>query len=259
VRKLNADEAKGQAKNLITAIERSERLAELAARPLLLTLMASLHAWRSGSLPEKREELYDATVTLLLDQWENQKVVVDAAGNPVVRQESLLEYLKVDHLVIRRALNQVAFAAHRDQPELNGTADIPQGSLIGVLTDFSQNPDVRPVRLVEYIQNRAGLLAERGQGVYTFPHRTFQEYLAGCHLTEQRYPEEAVSWFKTDPQRWCEAVLLAGSKAARGTPSAVWNLAEELCHKEPPTNEAGEGVEGACWGGAPGGASAARE
>ena len=247
VRRMDPEDAKGRAVVLKTAIERNPRLAELAARPLLLTLMASLHAWRGGSLPEKREELYADAVDLLIDQWEGSKVVLDASGVPLVRQESLAEYLKVDRAVIRKSLNRLAFEAHRDQPQLTGTADIFQDKLVGTLIEVSRNPDLKPVRLVEYIHNRAGLLAARGQGVFTFPHRTFQEYMAACHLTDLNFPKEAVSLLKADPQRWREALLLAGAKAAHGTSSAVWNLAEALCYKKPLSKAAKKGVDPECW------------
>ncbi|NOZ28403.1 MAG: SUMF1/EgtB/PvdO family nonheme iron enzyme [Chloroflexi bacterium] len=232
------EDAQGRAALLKRAILGNERLYELAQRPLLLTLMASLHAWRGGALPEKREQLYNDTVELLLDRWEGQRVVRDQKGNTVIMQPSLAEFLKVGKERIRQVLNELAYEAHARQPELVGTADIREAALVEKLMRISENPDVRPRRLVEFLRDRAGLLVSRGVGVYTFPHRTFQEYLAACYLTDYDYPYEVARLAKTDPERWREVALLAGAKAGRGTSSAVWVLADALCEDEPPEEDA---------------------
>ncbi|MBI5828222.1 MAG: NACHT domain-containing protein [Chloroflexi bacterium] len=233
IRNLSVNDAQGRAVQLNTAIERSPRLTELGSRPLLLTLMASLHAWRGGTLPEQREQLYSDAVDLLLDQWESQKVRRKSDGSYEFLQPSLAEWLKVDQKAVRALLNRMAFDAHRDQPDLQGTADIAQKKLVDELLALNTNPDVRPKRLEEYLGLRTGLLEPRGVGVYAFPHRTFQEYLSACHLTGDTFPDELAELLRVDPNRWREVVLLAGAKAVRGAASAAWSLAEALCYKDP--------------------------
>ena len=51
------------------ALQDRPYLADLASRPLLLTLMATLHSsW--GELPADRADLYEETVELLLERWQ---------------------------------------------------------------------------------------------------------------------------------------------------------------------------------------------
>jgi len=130
LRGINLEDARGRAEILKSAVLNNNRLLGLAERPLLLTLMASLHAWRGGSLPEKREELYSDAVNLLLDWWESPKVVRDSAGKAIVLHPSLGEWLKIDRDKVRDLINQLAYEAHLSQPELRGTADVLEDSLV---------------------------------------------------------------------------------------------------------------------------------
>ena len=228
------------------AIRRNARLHELATRPLLLTLMASLHAWRGGILPEQCEELYAEAVDLLLDQRERRKLRRHPDGSLEVIEPSLAEWLNTDPQAMRQVLNHLAFKAHRDQPSLVGTADIAQAGLVQALMALNPNPDAKPARLIESLRDRAGLLEPRGVGVYAFPHRMFQEYLAVCHLTDVGFPDELAALLRLEPNRWREVVLLAGAKAARGTTAAAWTLAETLCDDAPPAEKLIE--ETGYWG-----------
>lgn len=236
LRRMGSDDAQGRAELLKRAIFNSAQLMGLAERPLLLTLMASLHAWRGGTLPEKREELYADAVELLLDWWESPKAVRNARGELVVRQPSLAEWLKVDRAKVRALLEELAYQVHARQQETTGTADIPEGELVSGLMRLSQNPEVNPRQLIDYLSLRAGLLIPRGVGVYTFPHRTFQEYLAACYLTDHDYPEKVAELACANFNRWREVALLAGAKAARGTASAIWSLVDALCYNDPTPN-----------------------
>jgi formylglycine-generating enzyme required for sulfatase activity len=219
---------------------RSERLRELAERPLLLTLIAQLQTEGGGRLPEKREELYDKAVEMLLTRWESLKVRVRPDGTREI-EPSLAEWLNAGRDDIRKQLNRLAFEAHRDQPQLTGTADIAQRTLTDALLDASANrADVKVKRLEEYLCHRAGILAAHGERMYQFPHRSFQEYLAACHLTDDEFPDKLAALARADANRWREVALLAGAKAARGSSLSAWALSETLCLAPPPQEAATE-------------------
>lgn len=211
--------------------DRNPSIGELATRPLLLTLMAQVQTERGGSLPENREALYDRAVDMLLNQWENLKVHVRDDGTRIVLP-SLAEWLKSSRKQIREQLNRLAFEAHRDQPKLEGTADIAQDQLTLALLKASNDPTVMVRQLEDYLRDRAGLLASQGVGRYQFPHRSFQEYLAACHLTDADFPDALAELARTDLNRWREVTLLAAAKVARGSQSSVWELSQTLCCKD---------------------------
>lgn len=236
-RGMEAGLAQKRADQLKEAIFSQPRLHELAERPLLLTLMASLHAWRMGELPRQRQKLYEETVDLLLDRWENRQKVWN--GREEQMQPSLAEWLKTDRDKVRELLNRLAYEAHAAaRPEQSGTADIPQDKLLTGLLNLNQNRDAQPYQLEAYLRDRAGLLAARGEGVYTFPHRTFQEYLAACYLVDQdpEYPFHLASLCRDEPNKWREVLLLGGAKKGRND---VWFLADALCPDDPPPDLSG--------------------
>ena len=222
-----AEDATGRASRLKRAIRHRPYLQELARRPLLLTLTAALHAWQQAELPESREKLYEDSVDLLLYRWERRKQFLDEDGNPKVQEESAAEWFKVPQDAIKKAFEEMAFKAHKEQPERKGVADIELKDVVAALLKAA--PDTRQARVIEYIKDRAGLLIDRGGDVYCFPHRSFQEYLAARHLTGAKFPRQLVELVQADVERWREAVLLAGAKVARGTPSSSWLLAQKLC------------------------------
>lgn len=229
IRGIHPDSALGRASLLKQAIAKNKRLIELAERPLLLTLMVSLHAWRGGNLPEDREELYEQAVDLLLDLWERNKWEMNQQGEITVLRQSIIEYLKVDRKQLRQFLACLAFSAHSKQKELENVAGIADTDLIKGLLELSRNRgDIYPQYLEQYLKERSGLLIEYGNNVYAFPHRTIQEYLAACFLTDHEDPSGIAQLARDDPERWREVVLLAGAKAARGMNYAVWTLAQEL-------------------------------
>jgi len=79
--------------------------------------------------------------------------------------------------------------------------------------------------------------------IYAFPHRTFQEYLAACYLTDEDYPDKLVDLIRENQERWREVWLLAAAKMALGSMTVTWQLAQTLCNTAPQKRAA----KADCW------------
>jgi formylglycine-generating enzyme required for sulfatase activity len=161
-------------------------------------------------------------------------------------------------------LERLAFRAHASQGgNQQGTADISANELTHELSKAAKLAGKRidPFEISEFLCNRVGILYQRGganemDAVYTFPHRSFQEYLAASYFRRDInavldfyeiraselgvvFDDKSESWQyiaahlgKTDPDRWREVVVLLGGMKSLKDPDPVWDLLEELIEEE---------------------------
>ncbi|MFZ1240642.1 MAG: SUMF1/EgtB/PvdO family nonheme iron enzyme, partial [Anaerolineae bacterium] len=214
---LSLADAQVRGGRLRQALQDRPYLADLASRPLLLTLMATLHSsW--GELPADRADLYEETVELLLERWQRAKEVHGPDGQPVI-EPGIAQVLQVGKEQIRRALQTLAYTVHRRQRAAatvgDDAADISEGEVLVAFKPLLGKADTEA--LLRYPRERAGLLLARRPGVYAFPHRSFQEFLAACYLADQPDATETlVSLVNDDPAWWREVAILTARKKKRG-------------------------------------------
>ncbi|MCP4655392.1 MAG: NACHT domain-containing protein, partial [bacterium] len=186
-------------------------LRHLGKRPLMLTMMADLYAVSGGRLPGGRAPLYEKSVELLLDRWNQVRhgqKVSDCLGMPVAK--------------IREALERLAFRVHKVRgAEAEGEVPaITRGELWSELDAVRREEDLRSIPIdeggiMEYLHTRSGILLGESAEVYRFPHRSFQEYLAACHLTRDAgFPKQLKAEVEAQPELWREVVLLSAGRSA---------------------------------------------
>lgn len=194
-------------------------LLPLARNPLLLSLMASLHTNR-GRLPDDRADLYDDSVNLLMQRW-NESTGADRA----LLDELAIPCLKLADL--REVLEELAFKVHEQNAGQAGTADVGEDQLVRAFCPLLSGSKDKADVVVDYIENRAGLLIGQGEKggerQFTFPHRSFQEFLAACHLAARdNFPEECARLTRSAPDHWQVVLPLAAriAKVERGASAA---------------------------------------
>lgn len=199
-------EAKSLGNQLLAALrdERREKLREMAETPLLLTMLAKVNL--KEQLPEGRLGLYALCVRQLLWEWEKHKSAAEEAGEKSETLDRLLAQAPnpLQQDVVEKVLWKLAWEVHGAARD--GVADLSAEKLRGALASLAPpgaSDDQHghwyawSRRVVKYLKRRDGLLVYLDDEVFTFPHRTFQEYLAA-------------RWMRQDSARRVELLAKAG-------------------------------------------------
>lgn len=187
-------EAKSGAEDLMNRLRRTPTLSELAVNPLLLTMIATIHRYRS-SLPGRRVELYAEVCEVFLGKRQESKGLVQAL-TPLKKQRVLqvLAYYLMDKERREITLAEVTPVIARPLALVMGKGDKSSAEAF-----------------FKTIENESGLLIEREAGEYSFAHLAFQEYLAAVHVRDQRLDDTLIT--RVEHSWWHETIRLYCAQA----------------------------------------------
>ncbi|MDX9954455.1 MAG: SUMF1/EgtB/PvdO family nonheme iron enzyme [Anaerolineae bacterium] len=209
-------------------------LRTLAGNPMLLTTMALIHQKEVG-LPKERVCLYSLIVQVLFTRWQQRKGLVVSPELTAVLS---------DDLKLRALLERLAYEAHSRQAGKRRGGDLARKDLLEILEDKAYLGNLSlAAEFLDYVDQRAGLLVGQGGAgdaqapkTYAFPHRTFQEYLAGCYLVSGRSAEREYWQLAAQPEAWALAAPLGAEELYynRRNTEKVLDLAYALAPEQEP-------------------------
>ncbi len=220
---IGRDEAVAMSAKLLATIAANPRLQALGRTPLLLILMAIMIT-RRGDLPRDRPQFYEQILDLLLGHWDQSRQG-QSLGQAIGRPDW-------GSVHIRPVIDQLSYQAHAAASSSDGRGRITRGNLYVALIDFFTaarfaTPGEAALRLLDYIEQRSGLLVPDGRDSYVFAHLTLQEYCAGRALAFDRDATALVMRHRHD-DRWIEPIVLGLGVAVQSNPTLLDRILADL-------------------------------
>jgi formylglycine-generating enzyme required for sulfatase activity len=242
---MNMEQAEKRAHDLAEASS-GDDLIEMSSNPMMLTSIAIIHQKDIG-LPRERVRLYQLIVDVLISRWQKHKTGEESFAP----SQALAAFLKDDNR-LRAALEILAYEAHRANytaGNTNGDADLSRGHALTLLesSDYLGSAELAS-EFLDYVDQRSGLLVGKGGELekptsYSFPHRTIQEYLAGCYLVGKRNRGREFFKHAAEGDFWSLAALMGAEELFynhKSTRDTLLDLTYHLCPETPPQNEQAE-------------------
>jgi predicted NACHT family NTPase len=210
-KKLVNQAGEDQLNRLLGALEHNPGVKRLAVNPLMLTILALVQ--RSGKvLPQRRIDLYRVVTHTLLDNW-NQ-----GSGRQMLTDVKLAEH----------TLSNLAYHLHssdRLMTEREVKKIVRQSMAAHYEHSLEANEENTIDQFIETVRLSSGLFVESGQGLFSFMHRTFQEYYAAQYLLQHYLSLDELQKFVCEHFHlpiWHEPLSLAiAEKSGQDKPAAT--------------------------------------
>lgn len=182
---------------------KNKGLAELCNTPLLLSLLC-LTFDNNMRFPPNRAELYEDALDTLLRKWDSSR--------SIQRDEI---YRELSHKRKLQLLMQIAVPTFQKSELFFRQRDLEKWLVdyLAKLPNAAPADTIDGTALLKTMEAQHSILVERAQGIYSFSHLTFQEYLTARYLAENQgkgVTDDLIRQHLTD-QRWREVFLLTAS------------------------------------------------
>ncbi|RQW04556.1 NACHT domain-containing protein, partial [candidate division KSB1 bacterium] len=180
--------AQNAAEELYNRIAGYKAYEALAINPLMLQLIALVH-YDYKTVPDRRVELYQKCIDLLLQKWDEAKGL-----------KALLTAKEA-----RQVLQPLALWLHSEENRRQATC----AEIVEQIKPHVQRvkPGVEAEKVLTSMRDRSGVFVGFGTEIYGFQHHSFQEYLTAEEIRNKNAVGTLVEHF--DESWWREPTLLA--------------------------------------------------
>ena len=192
------DRSTGTAAKCWELLQRPENEAakELAKTPLLLTLICLVYDLYQ-SLPENRSSLYNKALDILLERWTAEK-----------RIERDDIYQGFHPQLEKVLLAEIAFNGLEDDEHFFLKTDIIK-RIQQFLADTLDAPQyLDGAAVLKAIEEQQGVLVQQAENIFSFSHRTFQEYLTARYIASDYRRIRRLVLEHLNDKRWNEVFLM---------------------------------------------------
>ena len=168
---------------------------ELARTPLLLSLLC-LTFDRSQNLPNNRSLLYKQALQILLEA---------GAASKRILPDEIYQGLSTELEEI--LLSEIAYTGFETDQQFFSVREVVEPIKTFLASNLNVPKHLDGEALLNAIALQQGILVKRAENLYSFSHRTLQEYLTAQYIADRNLIQQLVTCHLSD-SRWREVFLL---------------------------------------------------